>query len=50
MARPQGMLQLRGSCLPLWDDVLPRLPDEVWAESARRIAAAMAKDGGTAHV
>ncbi|MFE9631546.1 hypothetical protein [Streptomyces sp. NPDC006463] len=41
-ARPEGMLQLRGSCLPL--------PDEVWAESARRIAEAMAKDGGTAHV
>lgn len=50
MARPEGMLQLRGSCLPLWDDVLPKLPDEVWAESARRIAGAMAKDGGTAHV
>ncbi|MCX5124164.1 HIT family protein [Streptomyces sp. NBC_00347] len=50
MARPEGMLQLRGSCLPLWDDVLPKLPDEVWAESARLIAGAMAKDGGTAHV
>ncbi|MFG2233331.1 hypothetical protein ACGFNX_25575 [Streptomyces sp. NPDC048723] len=44
------MLQLRGSNLPLWDDVLPRIPDEVWAGSARTIAAAMAKDGGTAHV
>ncbi|MFF4447214.1 HIT family protein [Streptomyces sp. NPDC001502] len=49
-ARPEGMLQLRGSNLPLWDDVLPRIPDEVWAGSARTIAAAMAKDGGTAHV
>ncbi|MFD7788653.1 hypothetical protein ACFV4Q_37060 [Streptomyces nojiriensis] len=38
------------SWLPLWDDVLPRLPEEVWAGSARTIAAAMAKGGGTAHV
>ncbi|MFD7629195.1 HIT family protein [Streptomyces sp. NPDC059851] len=49
-ARPEGMLQLRGSNLALWDDVLPPQSEEAWAGSARLIAAAMAKDGGTAHV
>ncbi|MEV8534887.1 hypothetical protein [Streptomyces sp. NPDC051211] len=49
-ARPEGMLQLRGSCLPLWDEALPRLSDEEWAANRRAVAEAMAKDGGTAHV
>ncbi|MFF3019600.1 hypothetical protein [Streptomyces sp. NPDC057939] len=48
-ARPEGMLQLRGSNLALWDDLLPRLPDAVAADTAHRIARAMALDGGTAH-
>ncbi|MEU6236396.1 hypothetical protein [Kitasatospora sp. NPDC047058] len=50
IARPEGMLQLRGSTLPLWMDVLPAQPADAWAETARRIAAAMAAGGGTAHV
>ncbi|MER5638044.1 hypothetical protein ABT095_13925 [Kitasatospora sp. NPDC002227] len=49
-ARPEGMVQLRGTCLAIWDDVLPRLPEEEWRENGRRIAAAMAAGGGTAHV
>ncbi|MEU8920534.1 hypothetical protein AB0D10_06270 [Kitasatospora sp. NPDC048545] len=49
IGRPEGMAQLRGSTLPLWMDVLPPLPAGVAAERARRIAAAMAADGGTAH-
>ncbi|GAA4876295.1 hypothetical protein [Kitasatospora terrestris] len=49
-ARPEGMLQLRGSLLPLWEEMLPRLPEEEWRENNRRIAAAMAAGGGTAHV
>jgi hypothetical protein len=44
-----GAMQLRGTCLPLWDDVLPKVPDEVWAETGHRIAQAMATDGGVAH-
>ncbi|MFB7905907.1 HIT family protein [Kitasatospora sp. NPDC056076] len=48
IARPEGLTQLRGSTLPLWMDVLPPLPAGVWAERARRIAAAMAARGGTA--
>ncbi|WP_328972316.1 hypothetical protein [Streptomyces sp. NBC_00239] len=50
MARPEGMLQMRGTCLPLWGDVLPKPPLEEWRETNRRIAHAMAADGGTAHV
>lgn len=50
IARPEGMLQMRGTCLPLWDDVLPKVSHETWRETNRRIARAMAADGGTAHV
>ncbi|QES49023.1 hypothetical protein DEJ50_15600 [Streptomyces venezuelae] len=49
-ARPEGMLQLRGSFLPAWDEALPPLPEEMLAENRRIIAQAMAKDGGTARV
>ncbi|MER7582131.1 hypothetical protein [Kitasatospora sp. NPDC097691] len=50
IGRPEGMPQLRGSTLPLWMDVLPPLPAGVTAERARRVAAAMAADGGTARL
>ncbi|MFJ6935134.1 HIT family protein [Streptomyces sp. NPDC101132] len=49
-ARPAGMLQLRGTCLPLWGDVLPKVPLEEWRETHRRIARALAAGGGAAHV
>ncbi|MFD9127705.1 HIT family protein [Kitasatospora sp. NPDC059571] len=49
IARPAGMMQLRGSCLPVWGDLLPAVPDAEWQDNRRRIAAAMAADGGTAH-
>ncbi|MFF2952864.1 hypothetical protein ACFVVU_16150 [Kitasatospora sp. NPDC057965] len=49
IARPEGQRQLVGSTLPLWMDLLPPLPDDVRADSLRRIAAALAADGGTAH-
>ena len=32
---------LRGQMLPLWEDVLPNVPDEELAEAARQVAAAM---------
>jgi diadenosine tetraphosphate (Ap4A) HIT family hydrolase len=41
-ARPAGMVQMRGTCLPLWDDLLPKVPAEDWAETNRRVAAALA--------
>ncbi|WP_371483195.1 HIT family protein [Kitasatospora sp. NBC_00315] len=49
LARPEGMMQLRGACLPLWDDLLPKLPAEEWTRIRGRVAVAMAADGGVAH-
>ncbi|WP_157531867.1 MULTISPECIES: hypothetical protein [unclassified Kitasatospora] len=49
-ARPEGMLQLRGNCMTLWDDVLPPLPEADWLANNKVIAAAMAEGGGIAHV
>ena len=36
-----GMLQASGTMLPIWEDVLPNVPDEELAEAARQIAAAL---------
>ena len=41
LPRPLGMLEASGPMLPLWEDVLPNVPDEELAEAARRVAAAM---------
>jgi hypothetical protein len=43
------MMQLRGTCLPLWDDLLPVPPGEQWDERLRKVATAMVADGGAAH-
>jgi hypothetical protein len=48
-ARPAGVLQLRGSCLPDWLDVLPPLPAAAWDALGRYVARALAEYGGTAH-
>jgi diadenosine tetraphosphate (Ap4A) HIT family hydrolase len=40
--RPLGQLQLRGSMLPVWLDVLPPLPAAARAEALARVAEAMA--------
>lgn len=48
-ARPAEQLQLRGSGLVLWDDILPPLPEEVRQADARAVATALAASyGGTA--
>jgi diadenosine tetraphosphate (Ap4A) HIT family hydrolase len=39
--RPLGMLEAKGMMLPLWEDVLPNVPDEELREAAERIAKAM---------
>lgn len=39
--RPLGMLDAQGMMLPLWEDVLPNLPDEQLREAAERVAAMM---------
>jgi diadenosine tetraphosphate (Ap4A) HIT family hydrolase len=50
LARPRGMWQMRGAMLAVWDDLLPRVPDEEWAANRRAVAAALAEDGGQAVV
>ncbi|GAA4258524.1 hypothetical protein [Dactylosporangium darangshiense] len=49
MARPAGLGQLRGSCLALWDDILPKQDEAQWRAALAEVAAALAADGGTAH-
>ena len=39
--RPLGMLEGRGMMLPLWEDVLPNVPDDDLRAAAEKIAAAM---------
>jgi|tagenome__1003787_1003787.scaffolds.fasta_scaffold19743125_2 diadenosine tetraphosphate (Ap4A) HIT family hydrolase len=41
LARPAGLLQLRGSCLMDWLDVLPPMPADELDAFARRVAAAL---------
>ena len=39
--RPEGMVQLRGSCLPDWLDVLPPMPADDWHEVMQRVVASL---------
>ena len=39
--RPLGMLEGRGMMLPLWEDVLPNVPDDDLRAAAEKIAASM---------
>jgi diadenosine tetraphosphate (Ap4A) HIT family hydrolase len=41
LPRPLGMLEANGMMLPLWEDVLPNVPDDELRAAAERIAAAM---------
>lgn len=43
LARPLGMMQMRGAMLAVWDDLLPQLPDEEFQANARTVAAALAE-------
>jgi diadenosine tetraphosphate (Ap4A) HIT family hydrolase len=49
-ARPAGFAQLRGSCLVLWDDLLPAVPATHRDGDAAAIGDALAAHGGHAHV
>jgi diadenosine tetraphosphate (Ap4A) HIT family hydrolase len=40
-ARPAGLLQLRGACLPLWNDILPSVPDDEWRATLTALADAL---------
>ncbi|WP_307872722.1 hypothetical protein [Paractinoplanes ovalisporus] len=48
LARPYGRLQLRGTFLTLWDDILPVIPEQQWRENLALVAAWLAEFGGTA--
>jgi diadenosine tetraphosphate (Ap4A) HIT family hydrolase len=39
--RPLGMQEATGMHLPVWEDVLPNVPDEELVDAAKRVAAAM---------
>ena len=42
----EGLLQLRGSCFVLWDDLLPAVPVETSAADSRQVASALAASYG----
>lgn len=46
MARPLGMMQLRGAMIATWDDMLPPVPDELQAAHMTTVARALAAGGG----
>ncbi len=48
LARPYGRLQLRGTFLTLWDDILPTIPEQQWRENLALVAAWLAEFGGKA--
>ncbi|MDY7090898.1 MAG: hypothetical protein SYR96_38165 [Actinomycetota bacterium] len=48
LARPYGRLQLRGTFLTLWDDILPAIPEQQWRQNLAHVAAWLAEFGGTA--
>ncbi|TCC31120.1 hypothetical protein [Kribbella sindirgiensis] len=48
LARPLGMMQLRGAMIAAWDDMLPKIPAGEFTANTRLVAAALAKDGGEA--
>jgi hypothetical protein len=43
MARPEGVLQLRGSNLPVWADMLPPIPEAEFAQRAAMVAELLAQ-------
>jgi hypothetical protein len=46
LARPYGRLQLQGTFLALWDDILPPIPEGQWRENLALVAAWLAEFGG----
>ncbi len=50
LARPAALTQLRGTFLPLWEELLPPVPQSERLRAHRRIAAAPAAGGGTAYL
>ncbi|WP_245879207.1 hypothetical protein, partial [Streptomyces reticuliscabiei] len=50
LARPAGLTRLRGSFLPLWEELLPPVPESERLRAHRRISAELAAGGGRAYV
>ena len=49
IARPAGFPQLRGTCMALWDDLLPDIPLALrLADAAQVVSALVASYGGSA--
>lgn len=46
VARPAGLHQLRGSCLTLWEEMLPPVPAQLAAENLYAVAATLAAEHG----
>jgi hypothetical protein len=46
LARPFGRLQLRGTFLSLWDDILPPVPETEWRQNLALVAAWLGEFGG----
>jgi hypothetical protein len=44
--RPLGMLEARGMFLPIWEDVLPTVPDAELEAAAQKVAAALHAETG----
>lgn len=49
MGRPTGMLQLRGSNLALWEEMLPRIPTDETDSALHDVAHALAQWRGRVH-
>jgi hypothetical protein len=47
-ARPVGNWQMLGCFLPLWADIYPPTPDDVWRANLKIVAAELEKGGGRA--
>ncbi|MEU6324790.1 hypothetical protein [Streptomyces sp. NPDC047009] len=47
--RPAGMLQLHGTFLPVWEELLPPVSEAERQHTHRYIATALAAESGTAH-
>jgi len=50
LARPYGRLQLRGTFLSLWDDILPPVDEAAWRENLGLVGAWLAEFGGRSMV
>lgn len=46
LARPLGMMQLRGAMIAAWDDILPKIPNEEFTANSHLVAATLARHGG----